>query len=107
MPANEVSDLPRIPHLDKLAHFTFYFVFTILFFLTLKYECKYVKKVVYFYTFSFIAAFLLGISLEVLQKITTSTRSGEFLDVLFNTFGTVVALLFVKIIDKKLLINVK
>lgn len=107
MPANEVSDLPRIPHLDKLAHFTFYFVFAILFFLTLKYECKYVKKLVYIYTFSFIAAFLLGISMEVLQKIITSTRSGEFLDILFNTFGTVVALLFVAIIDKKLLINVK
>lgn len=101
MPGDEEVELPRVPHLDKVAHFTFYFVFTILFFLTLKYECKCVKKIIYIYIFSFITAFLLGILIELLQIMITTTRSGEFLDVLFNTFGIVVALSFVKIINKK------
>ncbi len=101
MPADDGVEFPRIPHLDKVAHFTFYFLFTVLFFLTLKYECKCVKKIIYIYVFSFIVAFLLGILIELLQRTITTTRSGEFLDVLFNTFGIVVALSFVKIINKK------
>lgn len=101
MPGDDTVDLPRIPFMDKLVHFTFYFVFTVLFFLTLKYEIKCVKKLIYIYIFSFIIAFLLGILMELLQKIVTTTRSGEFLDVLFNMFGTVVALCFTAVINKK------
>lgn len=101
MPGDSAPKLPRIPYLDKIAHFVFYFVFTFLFFLTLKYECKCVKKVINVYIFSFISAFLLGISIEILQKTITVSRSGEIFDVFFNTFGTIVALLFVAIINKK------
>lgn len=101
MPGDSTPDLPRIPYLDKVVHFTFYFVFTVLFFLTLKYECKCVKKLAYIYAISALFAFLLGISVELLQKTITTTRSGDVYDVLFNTFGTVVALLFVTIINKK------
>lgn len=101
MPSNDVPELPRIPYLDKMAHFTFYFVFTILFFLTLKFENKSVKKTINIYIISFVIAFLLGFSIEILQKLITNTRSGDFYDVLFNTFGIVVALLFIAVINKK------
>ncbi|GET46180.1 hypothetical protein CAPN001_21000 [Capnocytophaga stomatis] len=101
MPGDSTPDLPRIPYIDKIAHFTFYFVFTVLFFLTLKYECKCVKKLTYIYIISALFAFLLGICIELLQKTITTTRSGEIYDVFFNSFGTIVALLFVTIINKK------
>ena len=108
MPGDSTPDLPRIPYIDKIAHFTFYFVFTVLFFLTLKNECKCVKKIPYVYLISALFAFLLGISIELLQKTITTTRSGDIYDVFFNSFGTIVALVFVTIINKKkLLINVK
>ena len=108
MPGDSTPDLPRIPYIDKIAHFTFYFVFTVLFFLTLKNECKCVKKMPYIYITSALFAFLLGISIELLQKTITTTRSGDIYDVFFNSFGTIVALVFVTIINKKkLLINVK
>ncbi|CEN38995.1 VanZ-like protein [Capnocytophaga cynodegmi] len=101
MPGDSTPDLPRIPYIDKIAHFTFYFVFTVLFFLTLKNECKCVKKIPYVYLISALFAFLLGISIELLQKTITTTRSGDIYDVFFNSFGTIVALIFVTIINKK------
>ncbi|MFK8268572.1 VanZ family protein [Capnocytophaga cynodegmi] len=101
MPGDSTPDLPRIPYIDKIAHFTFYFVFTVLFFLTLKNECKCVKKIPYIYLISALFAFLLGISIELLQKTITTTRSGDIYDVFFNSFGTIVALIFVTIINKK------
>ncbi|MFK8264912.1 VanZ family protein [Capnocytophaga cynodegmi] len=101
MPGDSTPDLPRIPYIDKIAHFTFYFVFTVLFFLTLKNECKCVKKIPYIYLISALFAFLLGISIELLQKTITTTRSGDIYDVFFNSFGTIVALVFVTIINKK------
>ncbi|MFK8274913.1 VanZ family protein [Capnocytophaga cynodegmi] len=101
MPGDSTPNLPRIPYIDKIAHFTFYFVFTVLFFLTLKNECKCVKKIPYVYLISALFAFLLGISIELLQKTITTTRSGDIYDVFFNSFGTIVALVFVTIINKK------
>lgn len=101
MPGDSTPNLPRIPYIDKIAHFTFYFVFTVLFFLTLKNECKCVKKIPYVYLISALFAFLLGISIELLQKTITTTRSGDIYDVFFNSFGTIVALIFVTIINKK------
>lgn len=103
MPPSEEVDFPKIPYLDKVAHFIFYFVLTILFFLTLKRESNCVKKMNYIYVFTFIFAFLIGIAVEIMQETLTTTRSADFYDVLFNTFGIVVALSVVKIINKKLL----
>lgn len=97
---NDVQPV-KIPYLDKIVHFVFYFVFTTLFFLTLKKECRYVKKMFTIYLSSFFVAFLLGVCIEWLQSSMTTTRAGDWLDVLFNMFGTVVAILFMTIISKK------
>lgn len=103
MPPNNIAEAPKIPHLDKVAHFIFYFVLTILIFLTLRKENNCIKKIKNIYIFSFVFAFLIGIFIELLQKTLTNYRSGDFYDALFNTFGIVVALLFVENINKKLL----
>ncbi|WP_405239484.1 VanZ family protein [Capnocytophaga canimorsus] len=83
-----------IPHLDKVAHFVFYFVFTLLLVLALKKELLFFNKTLSVYTFAGIVAFVWGVSMEILQKTITNTRSADVFDVLFNTFGIVVALIF-------------
>lgn len=83
------TDLPtvQIPHLDKLVHFTFYFVASVLGTLSIK-ECssspKIGKRVVWYLVGSLIAY---GIIIEVLQSKFTATRSGEILDFVANTIG--------------------
>ncbi|WP_247074590.1 VanZ family protein [Cellulophaga sp. F20128] len=83
------TDLPtvQIPHLDKLVHFTFYFVASVLGTLAIK-ECsgspKIGKRVVWYLVGSLIAY---GIIIEVLQSKFTATRSGEILDFVANTIG--------------------
>jgi vanZ family protein len=38
--------------------------------------------------------------MEILQGLLTTTRSADYIDMLFNTFGTVVALLFMRKYEK-------
>ncbi|AWL78984.1 VanZ family protein [Capnocytophaga canimorsus] len=90
-----------IPHLDKIAHFTFYFVFTLLLVLALKRELLFFNKTLSIYTFAGIVAFVWGLSMEILQKTITDTRSADIFDVLFNTFGIVVALVFITRLTSK------
>ncbi|MFJ1429736.1 VanZ family protein [Capnocytophaga canimorsus] len=92
-PSKEMT-LNFIPHLDKVVHFTFYFVFTLLLVLLLKKEFLFFNKNLAIYTFAGIIAFVWGVGMEILQKTITNTRSADIFDVLFNTFGIVVALVF-------------
>ncbi|MDO5609133.1 MAG: VanZ family protein [Capnocytophaga sp.] len=94
------TSAPRIPHLDKIVHFGFYFVFTALLFWVLTYECKLLKNKIWVYLTSFIIPFSVGICIEYLQETMTKARSGDYFDILANTFGIVVALLFMTIFRK-------
>ncbi|WP_158975566.1 VanZ family protein [Cellulophaga sp. L1A9] len=85
-----------IPHLDKLVHFTFYFVFTI--FGSLSYlEYKDVKidfkKVALRFCFLAIGY---GMIIEILQYVVTTTRNADFLDFLANSFGAICGFIAVK-----------
>lgn len=89
------TDLPsvKIPNIDKLVHFTFYSVATVLGVLSLKefFNVKKVKSLIVWYlVFSLIAY---GIIIEVLQSTVTVTRSAEFLDFVANTTGVFVGLI--------------
>ncbi|MEP0214770.1 MAG: VanZ family protein [Cellulophaga sp.] len=89
------TDLPsvKIPNIDKLVHFTFYSVATILGVLSLKefFKVKKVKSLIVWYlVFSLIAY---GIIIEVLQNTVTVTRSAEFLDFVANTIGVFIGLI--------------
>ena len=73
---------------DKYVHFTFYFVFTILWFLYFnnkpsnsnKSSKALVLKV-------FLASFFYGVFIEIAQSLFTTTRKGDLLDVIANTTG--------------------
>ena len=87
--SSEMPKAPRIPYLDKIAHFSFYFGYTALFILAFRSKL-----------WAVITTLFLGATMEILQGLLTTTRSADFIDMLFNTFGTVVALLFMRKYEK-------
>ncbi len=87
----EDVDPPRfeIPHLDKIVHFTFYFVACILgvFFLRERSRGKLqLKKAVLFMIFGTI---LFGVLMEVFQYYLTTARTADTLDGVANTIGSI------------------
>ncbi len=89
------NDMPKMQfNLDKIGHFGFHFVFTILWFL-------------YFYTSNnqqnrnqyLLKTILLSISygvfIEICQSAFTKTRSADLLDILANTAGMLFAVLWI------------
>ena len=90
----EMPEAPRIPYLDKIVHFGFYFGYTVLFILTFWKENQWITNAKKCYIWAFISAFFIGATMEILQGTLTTTRSADPVDMLFNTFGIIVALLF-------------
>lgn len=93
VPSSEIPSV-TIPNLDKLVHSFFHFVFTILWFLFFKKQVKkrnQTKLLVGAVFFSF----FFGVGIEVLQSRLTSTRNGDFFDVLANFSGAILAFVFV------------
>jgi|TARA_R100000935_G_C2842041_1_gene171952 VanZ family protein len=87
-----------IPHLDKLVHFTFYFVFTALGCLSFREMDRRntpLKKVIVKIIFY---AVIYGIIIEVLQGVATRDREPDLLDVLANSLGALFGSFAVKYI---------
>lgn len=85
----------KIPHLDKLVHFTFYFFATILgtmAFRQWKPQSSFKRTSVYLLLFSIVY----GTVIEILQVILTSDRHGDFLDFLANSLGAFVGWIVLK-----------
>lgn len=88
----------HIPHFDKLVHFSFYFVFTVL-------GCwsfrevdrkntplkKIISKIIFY-------AVVYGMIIEVLQGVITVDREPDLLDVLANSLGALFGSFAVKFI---------
>jgi VanZ family protein len=85
----QVSFLSRIPHFDKIVHFTMYFIFALL--LMSGFSRQYGKTSVKAYIFSFILAFLPGVLIEFIQEKVG--RSYDIYDMIANTAGIIVSLL--------------
>ena len=88
MSGKEMPDAPRIPYLDKVVHFGFYFGYTVLFIVSFGKEIQAFKSAKKLNLWAFVSAFIL------LQGWLTTTRSADPMDMVFNTFGIIVALLF-------------
>lgn len=92
--------LGRLPSLgtsfdDKIMHSGAYFIFTLLIFN----YCNSLKvKSALFY--AFIIATTYGFLMELLQKLLTSERQYDLYDALANSFGAVIAVLFVIFLRK-------
>ncbi|MDL5513882.1 VanZ family protein [Arenibacter sp. M-2] len=96
----EDDSLPsiNIPHLDKLVHFSFYFVFTVLGCLSFREidrkntpPKKVILKIIFY-------AVVYGIIIEMLQGVATVDREPDLLDVLANSLGALFGSFAVKFI---------
>ena len=85
----------KIPNKDKYVHFTFYFVFVVLWFLVAKgiHVSKKTNLIVV------LAAIGYGIFMEICQGFT-KTRSPEVMDAAANSIGAIIGLFFITSIYK-------
>ncbi|QBZ96819.1 hypothetical protein GS03_00301 [Flavobacterium sangjuense] len=99
------TDLPSIgvSEADKYVHFTFHFVFTMLwgYYFWLKLNEIALTKIVYVA----ISSLCYGILIEFLQEKFTTTRHADVFDVLANFSGAVVALVLFVLIKRQKLAN--
>ena len=86
------SNLPKIEinHVDKLAHFSFHFIFIILWYL---YFIS-TSKIINYKTplILFFVSLVFGIVIEWSQQVLTTSRKGDVLDVISNISGAFTAL---------------
>lgn len=82
---------------DKYVHFTFYFIFTLLWFLYLIKKDILTKRINQILIKVFVAALLYGIFIEIAQSLFTVSRKGDVLDVLANTTGSIFAVILIGI----------
>jgi VanZ family protein len=91
------SNLPDVgfENADKYVHFTFHFGFVNLWFLYFNYKNKInsIKLGIFIFIFSFI----FGVLIELAQRVFTTSRKGDFLDVLSNASGAFSALTLILI----------
>ncbi len=97
MPKAEIPKVDfQIPHLDKVVHFTFYMMmYLILQWEIFKYSLKQAIWGAVLYTLT------LASMTEVMQKLFTTTRSFELLDLFANSLGIVAGILCFKLIVTK------
>jgi VanZ family protein len=81
---------PGVKKGDKYAHFTFYFVFTVLWYFFLRSKIKSTVKTL---ALVFALAVALGIIIEICQDIFTKDRSADIHDVIANTNGSAAAVI--------------
>ncbi|MCV6630304.1 MAG: VanZ family protein [Flavobacteriaceae bacterium] len=94
------SSWMHIPHADKLVHFMFYFTTTLLGYWMLKFEWldKWSNRSKLLLIFGFSVGY--GIIIEGLQLALTHDRSGEIMDIIANTFGSIFGIFIGKYFPK-------
>ena len=95
----EASTIPKtsffnIPNKDKIAHFTFYFVFSILWFLFANKKNTDKKSHIRTGIVIFTIATFLGGGVELSQYFFTNSRSAEWADAIANALGSAIGILF-------------
>ena len=90
-----MKELPSlvVSGLDKYVHFTFHFIFTMLWMFYVNsrkiIDDKSILKVVF-------ASLIFGITIEILQELLTITRKADLKDVLANFTGAIIAAILFK-----------
>ncbi|WP_297762608.1 VanZ family protein [uncultured Muriicola sp.] len=85
----------NIPYFDKLVHFTFYFIASMLGGLFGREISKGHIAKAKVLGISFVGLVLYGIIIEVIQSYMTTYRSGELMDVMANSTGTLLGTLLI------------
>jgi VanZ family protein len=91
------NEPPLFANIDKVAHFTFYFVFVVLWcnFFRLKnnFQIKSIRSILVF-------SFFFGLAIELCQEFLTQTRHADVYDVIANGSGGLFGYFFVLVIRK-------
>jgi len=87
LPGDDSDSGFNIPHADKAAHFTFYFVAAILGCLFLRERTKGILERNKTILVVLISVIIYGIIIEVIQHIFTVNRTGDIYDALANSLG--------------------
>ncbi|WP_372973470.1 VanZ family protein [Muriicola sp.] len=91
----------EIPYFDKIVHFTFYFIagaLGSLFLHSLQRGAKADSRRLLKFLLGLIGY---GILIEVLQDSVTTYRSAELLDILANSVGAIIGILFIRTVNRK------
>ena len=88
----------EIPHMDKIVHFSFYFIATFFAVLLVRERTKGKLSMRKAMIYSAIFLILYGALIEVLQTALTSFRKGDIFDMLANLAGIILSLLVMKYI---------
>ena len=90
---DESSDLPSISinNIDKSVHFSFHFVFTILWFFYFICNVNQINIIKYF-AITFFMSLIYGIFIEWAQFYFTTNRKADVYDVIANVLGAIFAL---------------
>lgn len=98
------DDLPKtsmvnIPHLDKIVHFGMFFIMGIFLIAELRYQTKFKKATRVSIALSLIAIY--GGLIEYLQQNFFTNRSGDFVDLLADILGGILAVLLYPWVKKQ------
>jgi VanZ family protein len=92
IPEKTSSDFLDFKHKDKLAHFVFYFVASLIYFLEKNNRLKIFPVLSY--------AILLGGTIELIQYYFIETRNGDIWDMLANISGALSFIVFLKLFGR-------
>ncbi len=90
------DDSFKFLHADKVVHFVFYFVTTVLGTLFLREVGKGRRAIVPTIVKATLFAIIYGVIIEVIQAVFTTERSGDIMDALANTIGAIAGAFFIK-----------
>jgi len=87
---------------DKVGHLLAYFVFAIVWFLFFFYSEKQNKEFSKSLLWASVLGFLVGVLMEILQGVLTNYRNPDWYDILANTSGIIIAMLFLMMLKNKI-----
>jgi len=100
----KAADIPQaswldIPNKDKIVHFTFYFIFTLLWVRVIGQNSRFTSKQIRLYVF--LAAAFFGGIIEMCQGLFTTERSPDILDALANAIGSAISVIILWLLEKR------
>jgi len=95
---NFEGEVPEGEFTDKYVHLTFYFIFTVLWYLALR--LKYIGSGTKLRFTVFLMAVVFGVLIELSQQFFTTDRSADVMDALANSSGSAIAVFALWLIAK-------
>lgn len=102
-PGNKVDRVPflDIPHIDKVIHLGMYFILSFSFLFEINNNSFYQTLRLKLLIIVLVLSISYGFTLEILQSLLFTERSGDFYDFLANSLGCIMAYFFFKFLASR------